>query len=287
MYKVSFVILHYENIRDTKKCIDSLEKYLLDKNVSIVVVDNGSVKEKCDDLENKYEGKNVFLLKLEKNLGFAKGNNKGYLYAKNVLKSDFIILCNNDLIFRQQNFIEKMLLEYEKDTFDVAGPKIVSLVDGMNQNPVNRELKTMSDVKKRLLKLQILFILNYLNMDAFFQSIFSKKVTEFNSNTREDYQLHGACLIMGPRYIKEFDGLYDKTFMYGEEDILRYQIDKYHLKMKYIGELEVYHKEGASTEKLYTNSKLKRRFIYINRIQSVKLLQKMMDSKEMKNGYSK
>ena len=44
---ITVVVLHYENIKDTRECLDSLKKYLDDtKNNINVVVDNGSIKEK-------------------------------------------------------------------------------------------------------------------------------------------------------------------------------------------------------------------------------------------------
>lgn len=50
---ITVVVLHYENIKDTRECLDSLKKYLDDtkNNINIVVVDNGSIKEKTAAIE--------------------------------------------------------------------------------------------------------------------------------------------------------------------------------------------------------------------------------------------
>ncbi len=56
----TFSILHYKAINDTIECIE--------------------------------------YIKNNKNIGFAAANNLGYKYAKDVLKSDFIAVINNDAV---------------------------------------------------------------------------------------------------------------------------------------------------------------------------------------------
>lgn len=260
MIKISFVILHYESLLDTEECLQSLMMYLKDENVNVVIVDNGSKKEKLSEIEKKYDLANIYYLYSDENLGFAKGNNIGFKFAKNNLHSDCIILCNNDLIFTQKDFVEK--LRKKINIIDVAGPKIISLVDKKNQNPVPFLYPNVKSARIRLYKFYILYILSLLGMDNTLKNIFSKEIVEFTSYEKDDYQLHGACLIFGPNYIKRFEGLYDKTFMYMEESILKWSCIYNKMKMEYIPEIEVFHKEGSSTGKIYGQGKKKRQFYY-------------------------
>ena len=259
---ISFVVLHYESLDDTIKCIDSLKKYLIDNSVNIIVVDNGSKKGKLNIIKEKYNEDRIYFIFSDKNLGFAKGNNLGFVFAKNILHSNVIILCNNDLLFIQSEFITKLKLKIEKLNFDIAGPKIISLVDNQNQNPVPYLYPTLKSVKKRKIKLQILYYLSFFELDIFIKKFFSKNIEEMKNWEKSEYQLHGACLIFGPCYIKQFDGLYNETFMYMEEGILKYLSKKYCLNMLYISDLEVYHKEGSTTGKIYGEGKNKRQFFY-------------------------
>ncbi|HFI0597861.1 TPA: glycosyltransferase family 2 protein, partial [Streptococcus suis] len=82
-YKIVFVILHYNNLKDTINCIDSIAKYCNNKNVEVVVVDNGSKIESITEIKENYD-KDSFMhfILLEDNLGFAKGNNVGFQFAK-------------------------------------------------------------------------------------------------------------------------------------------------------------------------------------------------------------
>lgn len=278
MNKITFVILHYETTADTEQCLKSLEKFLKYKGVSIVVVDNGSKKGKLNNLEQEYKDyKSVTFLRSKVNLGFAKGNNIGFQYAKKYLNSDFIILTNSDTVYEQENFIENLEKSYYLTKFDVAGPKIISLADGKNQNPVMKIYNNKRDVQKRLLKFRILMMLSYFNCDVRFKNIFSKEIVEIDKDRiKGDIQLHGACLIFSKKYIDKYNGLYDKTFMYGEESILKYIVDINCMCMIYIDELEIYHKEGSSTNSIYGKGLKKRQFYYKWNIDSCKQLSKIM-----------
>ena len=151
------------------------------------------------------------------------------------------------------------------------------MVDGKNQNPVIKIYNSKKDVQKRLLKFKIFMALSYLNCDTKFKNYFSKDIMEVDiSKLTEDIQLHGACLIFSKNYINKYDGLYEKTFMYGEESILKYIVDKNNMSMVYIDELMVYHKEGSSTDSIYGKGLKKRQFYYKWNIDGCKHLKRLM-----------
>lgn len=280
--EIAFVVLHYNSIKYTKRCVESLVKYLDNPHceVYIVVVDNGSPKEKLNKNSFEYldHDDHIKIICSEYNLGFARGNNLGYEYAKTKLQSNIIVLSNNDLMFSQSNFVNELISLYKTNYFDIAGPKIIRERDGFNVNPEPRLLPNKKSVKNRILKDRILKLLSYFfGLDM----VVSKKIgsnpyTEKVDTSKNDFQLHGACLIFANRYVVEQDGLYDKTFLYGEEEILRYLADVNSYKVKYFDTLQVNHVEGGSTEGTYENNAKKRRFRYSNAIASRKLLLKLM-----------
>jgi GT2 family glycosyltransferase len=75
--KVGVVVSNYMNYIDTIECIDSIA--ILDyKNTEIVVVENGSSNESFEKIYNHCKGKrNVRIIKVKRNLGFARGCNVG------------------------------------------------------------------------------------------------------------------------------------------------------------------------------------------------------------------
>lgn len=274
---VAIVVLHYENVNDTQECLMSLQKYLNKNQVQIIVVDNGSKLGKLDSLGSEYlEDKRVTFLRSDQNLGFAKGNNIGYQYAKEHLRPRIIVLANNDLVFSQDDFIERLIEDEKRTRFDIAGPKIVSLIDGKNQNPVGLVYHDYKEVNKRIKKFQILYFLSKMNLDLPFKQLFSKETPQEGYDALRDYQLHGACIIFANAYLSKHDGLYDGTFMYGEEFILKYIAMSESLKMIYLDDIEVEHKEGASTKAFFEKGKARRQFFYRWSIDSFKQLSKMM-----------
>lgn len=275
---IAIVILHYESLNDTKACLDSLRKYFPGHSLKVIVVDNGSQKGKIGFIEKDYsDNENIIFLYSTYNLGFANGNNIGFSYAKNNFNPKIIILANNDLIFRQDDFIDRLLTHYEADHFDIAGPRIISLKDGKNQNPVGLVYHTSKEIEKRIQKFEILNLLSYINCDLKVKKLFSKPIVEYKLDGNSDFQLHGACMFFGNRYLEKYNGLYNGTFMYGEEFILKYIADSNKLSMKYYDDIEVFHKEGSATETFWGKGKKQRQFFYHWSIDSLKQLKKMMD----------
>ena len=283
MTKIVFVILHYETTEDTKKCINSLLQYLSD-SVETVIVDNGSSKGKLTDIAALYESnEHVYFIYSEKNLGFANGNNIGFIYAKDELCADIIILANNDLLFVQDDFIQVLRKKVSEIQFDVAGPKIISLVDGLNQNPVPKLYSSLKDVNKRIFKFRVLKLLSFFNLDLVLKNKMSSGIPRVNEyNHESDFQLHGACIILANKFVKKHDGLCSMTFMYGEESILKFQTETEDMRMTYIDDLIVYHKEGSSTQAIWGKGKKSRQFYYKWNIDSCKVLLSLMKGK--KNG---
>lgn len=266
--KIVFVILHYLVAEVTIECIDSIRE--LDKNnndISIVVVDNNSPNDSYDILKNYTQlFEDVTLIKNNENLGFAKGNNIGFSYAKNTLNADFIVLINNDTTIEQKNFCEVLIKKYYENKYHVLGPDIIT-ADGYHQNPGKKQSWSYSELKLDRLKKRIRLIMNFIGIDNSFDKpvgdVYDKNLV--NCDVKNTI-LHGACMIMSPDYIKKFDGLCDKTFFYMEEDVLKLMADYYGLLNMYSPDLSIHHKECVSTKKMATNDRNRRKQLYKNLI---------------------
>lgn len=135
MSRVAIVVLNYLNYKDTIECVNSaLEMdYFI---CGIVIVDNGSHNNSYLMLDKTYqETKKVHLISLKKNQGYARGNNRGIIYAQKVLKADFVLVVNNDTVFIEKNYIDILLNNYKKGV-GVIGSKIL-LKDGKEQSPMS------------------------------------------------------------------------------------------------------------------------------------------------------
>lgn len=276
--KITFVILHYMAVEDTQECIDSILNNVdaKDLEIKLVIVDNASPDNSYKTLTDKYGNmKNIYFIHSDENLGFAKGNNLGFEYAKKELDTDFIVMINNDTIIKQRDFCKLIVSEYNSEQFAIAGPNIISLKGSINQNPISYRKPRLKDIYNRILKYKILKVACAFNMDKIIHRL-NEILIKKEKNTSEDFKLHGSCLIFSKDYISKYDGLYSETFMYGEEDILKWISIRDNLKMLYLKDISIYHKEDVSTDKLFGNERKKRLFYYKWNIDSLEKLKELM-----------
>lgn len=279
---IVYVILHYLAGQDTVECVESIINASLESehNISIVVVDNGSTNDSYDFLKKKLGNNDkVMLLHSEENLGFAKGNNIGFRYAKHQLKADFIVMLNNDTILSQKDFNEVLVRKYEQKKFAVLGPDIIT-ADGYHQNPGSKQSWSLKELKVYRLKKRIRLLLTYIGLDSSLGEALAKNKEVYRDKAlQEDVEntiLHGACMIFSPHYITRFEGLNDGTFLYMEEDILKMYADYYGFTMIYSSELKIFHKEDAATNMIMENRNKKNRWKYKQLINSSKVCSKIL-----------
>ena len=90
----SIIILAFNEIEYTKKCVKSIRKHTPEPH-EIIFVDNGSTDGTVKWLKTlTQENKNYKLIENKQNLGFAKGCNQGIEASR----GEFILLLNNDVV---------------------------------------------------------------------------------------------------------------------------------------------------------------------------------------------
>ena len=78
---------------------------------------------------------------LEDNLGFAKGNNVGFQFAKHQLNANIIILSNNDIIYYQEDFIELLIKNYEEVGFEGEEWRVQKLEEKITKLNVSSQVR--------------------------------------------------------------------------------------------------------------------------------------------------
>ena len=92
--QVTCIVLNWNGWKHTLECLAAL-KACTYPNLTVVVVDNGSTDDSVSRISAAFPG--VTLLKTDKNLGFAGGNNVGIRHAL-AHGADYVWLLNNDTI---------------------------------------------------------------------------------------------------------------------------------------------------------------------------------------------
>ena len=243
---VCFVILHYMALEETIQCVESILNNI-EGDKKVIVVDNCSPNNTGADLEKRYAGSgNVDVLQTGKNLGFAKGNNFGYGYAVQNYDPDFVVVMNNDMEIRQQDFISRMEKSWEEHRFAVMGPDIYS-------------------TKKKYLMGR--------------KPAEEKRAENYVDHVVEDPLLHGSCYIFSRDFTVRHpqECFYPETFMYLEAEILCYQCRRDGEKMIYDPGLKVDHHEDVATDLEYHKQSRKSIFTIKCMLQSTRAFLALMD----------
>lgn len=265
---IDFVILHYQALDETVNCVNTIfEKVSGDKRV--VIVDNLSPNGSGKTLEEKYKNDpNVSVILTGENLGFAKGNNIGYLEAKKD-NPDFIVVMNNDVFIQQGDFTDLVNQSYSSHRFDVLGPDIYSTKVKGHQNPQRAKNYTLEELEKSRKKLE--FKNNFKFLLRLKYMLPQKKEEDWSNRayikeSKTGTILHGACYIFSKDFIRKHDNcFYNGTFMYYESYILHYLGMREGLEFVYDPSIKVLHHEDVSTNQTY--GKMYSKAIFVNKCQ--------------------
>ncbi len=119
MKKIDIIILHFGDIQDTKRCIESIENSKSPYR-SLIVVNNDPLIEISKMLDKK--SKRIYI-NTGANMGFAAGVNRGITYALDH-GADYIALANNDTT-ATSDFITPVIELFEQNPkVGIASPVI-------------------------------------------------------------------------------------------------------------------------------------------------------------------
>lgn len=252
MNDFSFVILHYGSVEQTFSAVHSVSELQKDNaTLSIVVVDNASSNGSSQTLKECLKSfENAYYIRNDDNLGFARGNNVGFKFAKEVLKADFIILMNNDAVIESKNFCEIVSNDFTNTQYAVLGPDIRT-PSGRHQNPLRLQMLKGMRLKLTQAYLYLDLICTWLFLTPLFLKICKNqkhRVLQIQRCSSDNVELHGSFLIFSPLYIRKFDGLDDRTFMYCEEEFLFARCVANGLKSRYNPAIKILHNESEGNQ---------------------------------------
>ncbi len=265
---ICFVILHYNGIEDTQKCIQSIKQLKGQQEIRVVVVDNASPNGSGRHLAEKYaEDEMVDVLCREENDGFSRGNNAGCEYAVAKWNPDFLVVANNDVIFAQKEFIIQIRELYEKEPFAVLGPDIYDPLKKIHQSPISDTLPDAAQVGRTIFLNRMvlrLFPLFYPIMKRYFQNLEVKAGLDYDVDWN-DVCVMGACLVFAKEYFREKEKVFaPETRFYYEENIILLWCRQHQKTVLYRSALQVLHMEGRATETVDKDNRNKIRFRMCN-----------------------
>lgn len=267
MGNISFVILNYKTFGEAIACAESILSTQTYPHIQIVIVDNGSKNGSVEQLKQHFaEETRVHIVASEENLGFAKGNNIGIAYAREHFNPDFVVAANSDIIFEQPDYCEKLIEIYGRRPYAILGADIIDASRTQHFNPVARERvytipymrkqAMVSDVKAWMFRLIKFFRLKKLAEGRQTQTTreVDGKSVAADSRIEEEMEgvlLHGCCMVFSKDFFVEFDGFWQDTFLYAEEEIIYYLAMKKGMRILYAPSVTCMHKEAVTTKQIY------------------------------------
>ncbi len=188
----SIVILTFNKISYTKKCIESIRKYTSKGSYEIIVVDNASTDGTISWLK---EQSDIITIFNKDNLGFPKGCNQGIEIAQ----GSEVLLLNNDVIVTPK-WLEQMLEAlYSSEKIGAVGP-VTNYAPGQEVT------------------------VTYQN-EAEMVSFASEVTEKFKNKWSQKTKLIGFCLLFKKSVLDEV-GLLDELFTPGnyEDDDISFRI---------------------------------------------------------------
>ena len=116
--KLSIITINYNGLKDTCELLETLP--LEDNSLEVIVVDNASTADEATIIEQRYP--TVKVVRSDKNLGFAGGNNLGIKAAH----GRYMFFLNNDTVLRHQTSDIRPLIDRleSSDKIGAVCPKI-------------------------------------------------------------------------------------------------------------------------------------------------------------------
>jgi GT2 family glycosyltransferase len=233
--QVSVVILDYNKPKLTAECVSSVLEKTRGVSLEIVVVDNGSQKERLT-AEMLPEG--VKLVRTEQNLGFSRGNNFGISFAT----GQTILLLNNDTLL-DNDAISIAYQQLQKNARTGCVGAQLRYPDGILQNSAQRFPNSLLTLIE-LLRLQKLLPRRWAGR-LLLSGLFSHQET-----VRVDW-LWGTFLLLRRELIEALPGqrLPDDFFMYVEDLQWGLEFVKAGYHSIFCAEARVIHLEGKNSFK--------------------------------------
>jgi len=238
-YELSIITVNYNGLSDTCALIDSIP---FNEDMEVIVVDNGSTNNEANVLQERYP--NIKVIRSDKNLGFAGGNNLGIKAAK----GKYLFLINNDTVFKKFN--PQLLIQRLESTSKI-GMVCPKIRFAWGNNPIQFAGYTpLSPITIR-------------NRAIGFGE---EDKGQYNTPYQTPYA-HGAAMMLKREVIDKVGLMPECYFLYYEELDWSMMITRVGYEIWYEPTSTIYHKESQSTGQ---NSPLRTYYITRNRLLLVK-----------------
>ena len=223
------VILNYNDAHTTQNLVNQIKNYSnIDK---IVVVDNCSTDDSLEILR-QLESSKIDVIESKTNGGYAKGNNLGLFWAIDSYNPKYITIANPDVEFSEET-LGKMLTFLAQNTD--CGIVTAKVYKGYNAWHLPSYFETV---------LSLFVFSRWILKFGYRQFVIRKK-----KNPIECGVVEGSFFCARADLMKSINGYDERTFLYGEENILAHKIKDNGYKCVILPDSIYYHYHSISVNK--------------------------------------
>ena len=237
--ELSIITINYNGLKDTCELIETIP---FNDNLEVIVVDNASQNHEADIISQKYL--HVKVIKSDKNLGFAGGNNLGIKAAL----GRYLFLVNNDTVFKDFNI---QALIHRADSSDKIGAVCPKIRFAWNPQPI--QFTGYTELSKITIRNQAIG--------------FGEEDHGQYETAHPTPYAHGAAMLIKKEAIDKVGLMPECYFLYYEELDWSMKFTRAGYQIWYEPQCTIYHKESQATGQ---NSPLRTYYITRNRLLLVK-----------------
>ena len=218
--KVSFIILNWNGRKWLEQLLPTVTKVAY-PNTEVIVVNNGSTDDSVGFLKKHY--KDIKVIELEKNVGYAKANNIGVSKAK----GEYVLLINNDTKVTP-TFLNPLVEDLKDSSIGAVQPQIRSMIYP----------KLLDSVGSYFTCTGFLYHFGYMkpwNKKKYQDKLFA-------------YSIKGACFLMRKKEYLKLGGLDEDFVCYVEETDLCHRVWLSGKKVLYDPRSVMYHWGGGDMQ---------------------------------------
>lgn len=259
---VGIVILNFNNSSATRDCLASIIKHETTKRYKICLVDNSTDAEDrtrtmqyVDKLKKKAPLAHIHVILLNKNEGYAKGNNVGIKYFEKEKEISHILILNNDIILTMPilESLEYYLCEHRECA--VVSPILYNKEGGIDTTCARRRKGLYSFLVRTPLVRKLGWIRQKNKSEYILEE---KPIQDFNLPIDIDLP-SGSCMMFEKDVFRKMGYFDPHTFLYFEEDILWSKMQEIGLKAAMLPFLSCIH-IGASSIGKQPSKAMKRHY---------------------------
>ena len=270
---LSIVVLSWNTKDLTKQCLKSIYDNVKDVAFETIVVDNGSSDGSAEMVAREFP--QVKLVRNSENLGFTKGNNRGFKESG----GEYVLFLNSDTIIPPVDFspglprsvpgtaqsqLRKMVDKMRGDkSIGMLTPKLI-YPDGEFQDEYYRKLPSISQTFWVYLA-----PLNKLTHKIkFLRRRFLSDLDSNKSCYADDFNIPGAAPLMSREAHEKIGGRDENIFYWLEDVDLCWSLEKAGYKLYYLADATIIHLGGQSNamwEDLRKMLDFRRGYVYVFR----------------------